>query len=164
MHPQIEEIFDDAGSRYLKIEELRLVAQYASSVPERLATYRGLRDCELDVMQWVADQLQTEMPQEPETKLERSLTNALLMLRHCGLAMLLNQDSIVRERFLNWVQPTVEVYGTQAIDARLYQLLNQRLDQTLGKQMTLLSPILLMAQNALLPQKVESANGVAIGW
>jgi hypothetical protein len=164
MHPPIEEIFDDADSRYLKIEELRLVAQYTSSIPERLTTYRNLRDRELEVMQWVADQLQAEMPQEPEVTLERSITNALLMLRHCGMAMLLNQDSIVKDRFLNWVKPTVEVYNSQAIDARLYQLLNQRLEQTLGKHMALLSPTLLMAQNALLPQKVESANSVAIGW
>jgi len=164
MHPQIEDIFDNADSRYLKTEELRLVAQYASSIPERLAAYRSLRDCELEVMQWVANQLQAEMPQEPETMLERSITNALLMLRHCGMAVLLHQDSIVRERFLNWVKPTIEVYNTQAIDARLYHLLNQRLEQNLGKHMALLSPTLLMAQNELLPQKVESANGVAIGW
>ncbi|HEY9627779.1 MAG TPA: hypothetical protein V6C84_10795 [Coleofasciculaceae cyanobacterium] len=164
MHPQIEELFDDADTRYLKIEELRLVAHYVSSIPERLATYRSLRDCDLEVMQWVANQLQAELPQESEATLERCVTNALLMLRHCAMAMLVNQESIVKERFLNWVQPTVEVYNTRAIDARLYQLLNQRLNQTLGKRMELLSPMLLMAQKALVPEKVESVNGVAIGW
>ncbi|HEY9641872.1 MAG TPA: hypothetical protein V6C57_15400 [Coleofasciculaceae cyanobacterium] len=164
MHPQIEAIFDDADSRYLKVEELRLVAQYVGSMPARLTAYRSLRDHELDTMQWVADQLQAEMPHEKPENLERSLKNALLMLRHCGMAMLLNEEAIVRERFLSWVMPMVEVYNTQDIDSRLYQLLNQRLDQVLGKHMVLLSPMLLMAQNFLLPQPAELANGVSIGW
>jgi Phycobilisome protein len=167
MHPQIEAIFDDADSRYLKVEELKLVAQYVSSVPARLAAYRSLRDHELEIMQWVSDQLQAELPHENTENLERSLKHALLMLRHCGMAMLLNEETIVKERFLNWVVPLVEVYHTQAIDSRLYQLLNQRLDQVLGKHIVFLSPLLLMAQTALLPQSdepAELANDMAISW
>ncbi|MBD3880479.1 hypothetical protein IFO70_01780 [Phormidium tenue FACHB-886] len=163
MHPQIEEIFDDAENRYLKIDELKLVSQYVKSIPERLAAYRSLRDREIEIMQWVADQLQIELPQAKTEDLERSLKNALLMLRHCAMAMLIDQETIVRDRFINWIAPTVEVYQTQAIDMRLHQLLNQRLRQTLGNQMNLLSPLLLKAQSALMPQAAESLNGAVIG-
>lgn len=163
MHPQIEAIFDDANSRYLKVEELKLVAQYVGSIPVRLEAYRSLRNHDLEIMQWVADQLQAEMPHEKTENLERSIKTALLMLRHCGMSMLLNEDTIIKEQFLNWVVPMVEVYDTQAIDSRLYQLLNQRLDQVLDKHMAYLSPRLLMAQNALLPQHAEPAIGAAIG-
>lgn len=164
MHPQIEAVFDDPAMRYLQIEELRLVAQYIGSIPERLAAYRSLRDHELEIMQWVVNQLQTEMPQESEEALERSIKHALLMLRHCSMAMLLNEEAIVQERFLDWVQPITEAYNTQAIDSRLYQLLNQRLNQVLGKHMSPLSPLLLKAQNALLTPQAEATNGVTIGW
>lgn len=164
MHPQIEAVFDDPASRYLQIEELKLVAQYIGSIPERVAAYRSLRDHELEVMQWVVNQLQSEMSQETEETLERSIKHALLMLRHCGMAMLLNQESIVQERFLDWVKPIVEAYNSQAIDSRLYQLLNQRLNQVLGKQMNHLGPLLLKAQNSLLVPQTEPANGVVIGW
>ena len=163
MHPQIEAVFDDVENRYLKVEELKLIAQYVGSVPERLTVYRSLRDRELEIMQWVADQLQADLPQAQESDLERSLKNALLLLRHCAMAMLLDQEDIIRDRFLDWVMPLIEVYETQAIDRRLYQLLNQRLTQMLGKPMNLLSPMLLKAQDALSAQKVESANGVAVG-
>lgn len=163
MHPQIEEIFDDAENRYLKGEELRLVAQYVSSIPERLAAYRNLRDSELEIMQWVARQLEAEMPSEQTEVLERSLRNALLMLRHCGMAMVLNEESIIRDRFLNWVGPIVEVYNTQAVDARLYQLLNHRLAQTLGSHMSWLSPMLTIAQTALLSPRAEVADVGAFG-
>jgi Phycobilisome protein len=164
MHPQIEEVFDDTENRYLKIEELKLIAQYVGSIPERLTIYRNLRDREIDIMQSVANQLQAELPQAPEADLERCLKNALLLLRHCAMAMLIDEEEIIRDRFLNWVLPTVEVYETQAIDSRLHQILNQRLTQLLGKHMHLLNPMLLKAQAALSAGTSESTNGVAIGW
>lgn len=163
MHPQIKVIFDDAESRYLKPEELKLVTQYVDSLPERLETYRNLRDHELEIMQWVADQLQAAMPQENQETLERSIKKALLMLRYCAMGMLLNDEDFVKERFLSWVSETTKVFHSQPIDLKLCQLLNQRLSQVLGsKQMSCFAPTLLMAQKALLPQP-ESANGVAIG-
>jgi len=164
MHPQIETIFDAAETRYLKPEELKLVTQYVESLPQRLDTYRNLRDQEMEVMQWVADQLQAQLPQEEKELLERSLKNALLMLRYCSMGMLLNDEGLVRERFLNWVSQSTKIYNTEIIDTHLYRLLNQQLSRVLGsKQMNILSPMLTMAQTALLPQP-EPANGAAIGW
>jgi hypothetical protein len=153
MHPQLEEIFDEAENRYLKPEELQLITQYVGSLPERLETYRTLRDRELEVMQWVADQLQAEMPQEKVENLERSLKNGLLMLRYCSMGMLLNDETFVKERLISWVSQTVKVYNTQAIDTVLYRLLNQQLSQVLSsKQISYLAPLLKLAQNALLLQ------------
>lgn len=163
MHPQLESIFDEAENRYLKPEELKLINQYVASLPARLETYRNLRDQELEIMQWVADQLQTQFPQEPVEHLERSLKNALLMLRHCSMGMLLDDEAFVEERLLSWVKQTVKVYGTEKIDAALYRLMNQRLTQALGaQQMSFLSPILAMAQNELL-SSAEPVNSAAIG-
>jgi hypothetical protein len=164
MHPQINEIFDNAENRYLKPEELRFVTQYVGSLPERLETYRNVRDRELEMMQWVADQLQAKFPQEKQDCLERSIKNALLMLRYCSMAMLLNDESLVKERFLNWVSQSVKVYNTEKIDNLLHQLLNQRLSKELGaSQMSLLAPMLNLAQSYLTPD-AETVNGAAIGW
>lgn len=164
MHPQLEAIFDEAENRYLKPEELKLINQYVESLPARLEAYRNLRDQELEIMQWVADQLQTQFAQEPVEHLERSLKNALLMLRYCSMGMLLDDEAFVEDRLLSWVKQTVKVYNTEKFDIALYRLMNQRLTQALGaKQMSFLSPILAMAQNALLSSS-EPANGVAIGW
>ncbi len=159
MHPQLETLFDDAESRYLKPEELQLISQYVDSLPERLEVYRLLRDQELDLMQSVADRLQAELPQEPQATLERSIKNALLMLRYCAMSLLLNDETFVRDRFLSWVSQTVEVYNSQSVDVKLYRLLNQRLSQMLTpRQINLLAPMLTMAQKAL-----AQPNGTAIG-
>lgn len=163
MHPQIESIFDNAEARYLKPEELKFVTQYVESLPQRLDAYRTLRDRELEVMQWVVDQLQLQLPQEDQELLERSIKNALLMLRYCSMGMLLDDEALVKSRFISWVTQSNKVYNTQTIDTRLYRLLNQQLEKVLNpRQMGFLNPLLKMAQTALLPH-TEPANGAAIG-
>lgn len=150
MHPQIEALFDQAESRYLKAEELGLLNQYVDSLPARLTTYRTLRDRELDIMQPVADQLQRELPQEKIEHLERALKNALLTLRYCAMGMLLNDDTFVKERLVSWLGGTMSLYNNPTINSTLYRLLHQQLSEVLGNSATgLLTPHLLMAQTLL---------------
>lgn len=151
MHPQIDALFDEAESRYLKPEELGLINQFVETLPERLEAYRILRDQEVAIMQPVADQLQVQFPQENNANLERSIKNALLLMRYCAMGMLVNDEILVKQRLLSWLEQTTQIYNTQAIDTTLYQLLNQRLSQTLTpKQMSFLSPLLTLAQTTLL--------------
>jgi hypothetical protein len=153
MHSQIATVLEAAESRYLKPEELKLIGQYVASMPERLDTYRSLRDRELEIMQAVADQLQADLPQESEENLERCIKHALLMLRYCALSLLVNDESLIQHRFLEWVGPLAKAYDTKIIDAKLYRLLNQQLSKALtAKQMGYLSPSLALAQEALLSQ------------
>lgn len=153
MHPQIQALFDEAENRYLKPQELSLLSQYVSSLPARLDAYRTLRDRELEVMQRVADQLQAEMPQEDVATLERSIKNALLVLRYCSMGMLLNDETFVQTRLLDWLSQSMSVYNTQRIDQALYRLLNQSLVQALNaNQMSLLQPQIKLAQDFLLQQ------------
>lgn len=168
MNLQIEAVFDDAENRYLKPEELGLISQYTQSIPARLETYKSLRDYELEIMQWATDQLQAEMPLESVVNLERSIKNALLMLRCCAMAMLVNDQGLIYDRFLVWASPITTVYGSHLIDMTLYGLINHRLNQVLGvERMGLLMPMLAYAQEALpsnLSQPAPEENGIAIGW
>jgi Phycobilisome protein len=164
MHPQIDNLFDEAEHRYLKPDELSILSQYVDSLPERLETYRVIRDNELIVMQEVANQLQAEMPQEKVERLERSIKNALLVLRYCAMGILLNDERFVKDRLLNWLEQTVKAYGSQVVDSNLYRLLNQRLNQTLTpKQMSYLKPMLNLVQSTLLGGE-ETVGSSAIGW
>ncbi|MBW4519597.1 MAG: hypothetical protein KME16_07840 [Scytolyngbya sp. HA4215-MV1] len=151
MHPQIDALFDEAESRYLKPDELGLINQFVESLPERLEAYRVLRDQEVEIMQLVVDQLEAQFPHESSSNLERSIKNALLVMRYCGMGMLVNDETLIKQRLLSWLCQTIQIYNTQAIDAALYQLLNQRLSQTLTpRQMSFLSPLMTLAQTALL--------------
>ncbi len=150
MHSQLESLFDEAESRYLKPEELSVLDQYVGSIPTRVEVYRRLRDQEILLMQQVADQLQAEFPQEQTEALERSIKNALLALRYCAMAMLLNDESFVQTRLLEWLSKTVQVYNMQAIDTVLYRSLNHHLQKVLTpQQFNLISPHLTLVQNTL---------------
>lgn len=154
MHPQIEALFDEAENRYLKPEELNLISQYVTSLPARLEAYRALRDQELVVMQEVADQLQSALPQEPVEQLERCIKNAMLMLRYCAMGMLLHDPSFVKDRLVGWVSHSITAFNTQEIDATLYRLLNQQLTASLDpKYLSLLQPQLNLAQGLIQQQQ-----------
>lgn len=160
MHPQLEVIFDEAENCYLKSEELNLINQYISSLPDRLESYRLVRDQELEIMQRVADQLQAEMPREPVELLERCLQNALLVLRYSAMGMLLGDETFVQQRLLGWLSGTMRAYSTYTIDATLHRLLNQQLIQTLNtQQLHLLSPQLDSIRTLL---NQEISNTVAV--
>jgi hypothetical protein len=160
MHPQIETIFDEAEHRYLKAEELGVISQYVSSLPERLETYRALRDRELEIMQQVADQLEVSLPQESVDNLERSLKNALLLLRYSAMGMLLNDEAFVQERLVDWLTKTMSLHNTRTIDTALFRLLNQRLMQALtAKQINLVGPYIAKVQTAILQAPTLAAVG-----
>ncbi len=151
MHPELESILDEAENRYLKPDELGVLSQYVESLPERLATYRQLRDQEVNVMQPIADQLQSQFPTQKQAILERSLKNVLLVLRHCSMAMLLNDTTFVEQRLLDWLKQTMTVYNTKDVDTVLYSLLSQQLSQVLKpEQMALIQPSLTLVQESLL--------------
>lgn len=150
MNSNIETLLDVAEDRYLKPEELTALGQYVTSLSDRLVIYRTLRDQEVQIMQPVADQLQAQYAQEPTEKLERCIKNALLVLRYCAMAMLLDDDNFVRDRISGWLTEVTQVYNTQAVDQQLYRLLEAKLNQTLpANQMSLLKPHLQTAQSVL---------------
>lgn len=163
MHPRVETIFDEAENRYLNADELGVLSQYVESLPNRLEVYRAVRDNEISIMQAVADQLQAEFPQEKIESLERSIKNALLVLRYCAMGMLLNDETFITKQLLNWLQKTVKAYNTLAVDTVLYSLLNQQLQQQFSPpQLALLRPMLTVAEQALLVQEDVSVS--ALGW
>ncbi len=152
MPSPIEAVLDEAENRYLKPEELKDVATYVMSLPDRADAYRAVRDNELAVMQQVADQLQAEMPRATTAAIEHSLKNGILILRYCAMSMLLDDETFVQTRLLNWLSKSIQIQDAGTIDAALYPLMIQRLSQTLtSKQLTFLEPLLTLAQNALLP-------------
>ncbi len=165
MHPQIESVFDEAENRYLKPEELTALTQYVSSLPGRLEAYRAMRDRELEIMQAVADKLVADMPNESTETLERSIKNALLVLRYCAMGTLMNDEEFIRSRLKNWLGQTIQVYNSYAIDTALYRLLEQALSRALTSvQSALLLPMLKVAQEMLFPAAEEPLTAAALGW
>jgi hypothetical protein len=161
MTPVIESVFDEVENRYLKPSEQKAVTAYMVSLNDRVATYRLLRDRELPLMQTVADQVTTALPQEPVSRVEQSIKMAILILRHSAMAMLTDDANYPEERFLPWLREACEIHGTQSIDVMLYPALCQQLRKMFNdRQMSLLMPYLEQVQQVLMPDSAESSESL----
>lgn len=150
MNPIIESLFDEPENRYFGPDQLNMLTTYVASLPERVDTYRCLRDTELTTIQTVANQLEKDFPTEPQQTLERCLKHALLVMRHISMAMLQNDADNLDQTVMEWLAETNTVYSTQAIDSALYPLLTQQLQATLtASQFSLIKPYLHIAEQAM---------------
>ncbi len=156
MQSPIDGIFDEAENRYLKPEELQTIGHYVASIAERMSAYRALRDRELDLIQQAADLLQMEMPSVESAALERSIKNGMLTLRYCGMAMLLNDATLVEKRLLSWLRDSIELHQAQGVDAALFHLIRQQLPLSLdAQQLVLLEPFFGLVETVIPVQEEE---------
>jgi hypothetical protein len=158
---KLDALFDSPDKRYLDANDLSVLSQYVSSIPERVAVYRTVRDQEVAIMQAVADTLQQQTNQ-PEALVERSIRNGLMVLRYVAMAMLLDDQGFVEERLRGWLPEIVKAYETQALDRQLFQLLEQKLASVLTQpQLRLVKPMLDRAQAIMLDTRETVAPSMA---
>jgi Phycobilisome protein len=156
MQTIIEEIFDEPDRRYLSGSEVAAVSQYVKSLPERLMAYRSLRDRETQLMQAVANQLEAEMPTTVTDVLEQSIRNGILVLRHCAMAMLMNDEQYLSDRLLDWLSASSQIHQTEASDAATYRLMQAHLSKVLNpNQVKLFRPFLALAQSGSSPSEPD---------
>ena len=157
MTPVIESLFDEADNRYLKPPALREVTLYITSLNERVSAYRLMRDRELKMMQTVADQLTTSLPDESVSHIEQTLKMAILILRHSSMAMLMEDTNYLEERFLPYLREIREIHATESVDALLYPALRNQLSQLFNdRQLNLLTPYLDQAQRVVVTNSVSA--------
>jgi hypothetical protein len=147
---KLDALFDTPDKKYLDAGDLSILSQYVSSIPERMAVYRTLRDQEIAIMQPIADVLQ-QQGGHSEPMVERSVRNGLMVLRYVAMAMLLDDDNFVEDRLQGWLPEMVKAYETQTIDQQLFQLLDKQLGKVFSPaQFNLLKPSLEKAQGLML--------------
>jgi hypothetical protein len=155
---KLDALFEAPDKRYLDSNDLNVLSQYVSSIPERVNVYRILRDQEVSIMQAVADALQQQTNQS-EPLVERSVRNGLMVMRYAAMAMLLDDQTFVEERLRGWLPEIVKAYETQTLDRQLFQLLEQKLATVLTPpQLHLLKPVLQKAQAIMLDTRETVAS------
>lgn len=162
MQSPLDGIFDQAENCYLKPDELQHIGQYVASIAERMSAYRTLRDRELDLIQQAVDDLLLEMPGLESAAIERTVKNGMLTLRHCAMAMLLNDPNYLEHRLLSWLENSIELYRAQGTDAAFFRLLKQQLSFSLSvQQMALLNPFFSLVDPVIATQEEEEMLTIA---
>ncbi|MBW4551524.1 MAG: phycobilisome protein [Aphanocapsa sp. GSE-SYN-MK-11-07L] len=151
MHPDLESLFYKSEENFLEATEIKLFKHHIASLADRLALYECLRDQEVAIFQPVADQLLQAFPQQDPKLLEKSLKQWITVMRYATMAMLLNNPEFLQRRLLEWLTDVIQAHQTQAIEAKLCQLLQARLKEVVpGAQLGLIQPLLDQAQTTLL--------------
>jgi Phycobilisome protein len=163
MHPTFAGVFDDAENRYLPTDSLKEIHRYVKSVPQRLTVYRLLRDHECKIMQVVADRLVADFGEtEAETTIERSVMNGLLVMRHCAIAMLMDNAQQLEPQLLSWLRESMQIHRTEKLDTALYRYLRQVLTKAINpQQLALIDPLLVQAQSYLTAPQAAIATPAA---
>jgi hypothetical protein len=163
MNSKLEALFNQPEKAYLQPNELNMLSQFVSSLPDRINFYRRLRSEELTLMQSIANVLEQKFPQQPEETLKRSLQNAILMVRYAAMSMLTDDADFVSKRLETWLPDMIEAYDTLEVDQMLYQIIREHFSERFtAQQMTLLSPSLDSAQK-LLSSQLPAADDSVIG-
>ncbi|NJK60884.1 MAG: hypothetical protein HC918_12435 [Oscillatoriales cyanobacterium SM2_1_8] len=150
MNRQLQELIARAEERFLADGDLKVLESYVASIPDRLETYRILRDRELTMVQAVADELSPSLPGVAEADLKKALQGLLLVLRYCAMGILTDDEGLLKQQLLGWLE---QVSGPEAkkVNEVVYKLFNQQVRQHLNEtQMNLLQPFLTTAQVTLI--------------
>lgn len=157
MQIDFEELFYQAEDHYLHPSEIKTFKTQVGVLAERLDTYKFLRDQEIAIFQTVADSLVKAFPETNPKLLEKAIKHWLCVMRYGAMAMLLNNPDYFQHRLLEWLTDVIQAHEMVSVEQRLYELLENRLQQMIDKeQFALLKPFLTQAQTTLLEQKVNN--------
>ena len=109
MISDLESILYKAEIEYLEITELNIFNQRALSLERRLKLYELLRDREIEIFEYIAEDLLKNYPQTDELKIALALQYWMSIMRHCCMAMLSNNYLYLENRILAWLPEQIEV-------------------------------------------------------
>lgn len=151
MTQAIEALLIEAEGKYLTAEALDPIKTYVKGWPERRSAYQQLRSSEKTIVLDTLKELQRERPTLSPQVLELCKRDLVLALRHCAMAMLLQEEELLQERLIEWLEEQVRLYDLQDLYTALYRLLQQTLKQQLSPgNLELIRPYVTQAQVALI--------------
>lgn len=148
MYPELQALIHESEHQYLQQADLEKLAQEVSTLRQRLAVYRVLRDQEIPIFQSVADELLEKLPQEKTGKIETCVRHWLLVTRYSAMAMLLNNPEFLERRLLEWLTDIAQAHEYDVISENLHSLLLKKLDEVLEDEgINYIKPFLDQAQS-----------------
>jgi hypothetical protein len=168
MNTELKALINDAEDHYLQAPALSQFNRQLSSLTERLEAYELLRDCEAEVFQDIADDLQSAFPRLDSQLLMRALEDGLSVLRYGAMAMLQGDPKYLQRQLLEWLPSRVQAYELELVEDRMLRLLQVHLSKRIASyQIGLIQPYLDQVHHALIgknqPSTVFQQQPVHIG-
>ncbi|GBO51890.1 phycocyanin beta chain-like [Pseudanabaena sp. lw0831] len=134
----LENVLDRADGSYITPEDLRTLDRSISSWQQRRQTYDLIQSKENIILEQVMQQIQTKAPDvaakltvDGGNKCNRDMA---LVLRYCATAMLLQDEEILKDRLLYWMQNIMLALKNQRINDFVYRSLQNSVRENLPKE------------------------------
>lgn len=150
MITDLDSLLYQAEAEYLEQQDLVNFQAQIFALQRRLQAYEVISSKETDIFQYIANNLSSNFPDEPE-KIKLALKHWLMVTRYCGMAMLFDNPMYLEHRILDWLPEQIEAHQMKEIEQGLFPLLQKRLKKILTPEhFSLLQPYLNQSQDALL--------------
>jgi len=147
----LEQLILNVEGRYFKPEELSRIHGFLTAWPERTQLYRLIRDQEDTLVQATLTLLKGEVVGLNGRTVELCDQDLRLVLRHCSLAMLLEDGELVKERLVEWLEDQARLYDLSSTYEKALRLLQTSLKKHLPSNLVdALRPYLTQVQVALI--------------
>ncbi len=134
----LENVLDRADGSYITPEDLLTLDQSISSWQQRRQTYDLIQSKENIILEQVMQQIQTKAPDvaakvtvDGGSKCNRDMA---LVLRYCATAMLLQDEEMLKDRLLYWMQNIMLALKNQRINDFVYKSLLKSVQENLPKE------------------------------
>jgi hypothetical protein len=150
----LENVLDRADGSYIKPEDLLTLDRSSASWQQRRKTYDLIQAKENIILEQVMQQIQSTAPNmaakmtpDGVNKCNRDMA---LVLRYCATAMLLQDEELLKDRLLYWMQNIMVALQKQRLNNLLYQTLQKSVQENLPTEnANLLLPYLAIAHQWL---------------
>jgi len=134
----LENVLDRADGSYIAPEDLRTLDQAIASWQLRRKTYDLIQVKENAILAQVMQQIQVTAPDvaakvtfDGGNKCNRDMA---LVLRYCATAMLLQDEELLKDRLLYWMQNIMIALKNQRVNDFVYRSLQKSVQENLPKE------------------------------
>lgn len=150
----LENVLDRADGSYIAPEDLQTLDRAIASWQQRRQTYNLIQAKENSILEQVMRQIQASAPDiaaklthDGGNKCNRDMA---LVLRYCATAMLLQDEEILKDRLLYWMQNIMVALKNQRVNDFVYRSLQKSVQANLPRENAdLLAPYLAIAHQWL---------------
>jgi hypothetical protein len=150
----LEEVLERSDGAYISAQDLQTLDRAIASWQLRRETYDLIQSQEDAILDRVATYLDRNVPnmegRYAETGTDKCRQDMSMVLRYCATAMLLQDEQLLKERLLYWLQNIMRALRKQKVNDRAYRFLQQVAQELLPPQnANLLMPYLVITHEWL---------------
>ncbi len=134
----LENVLDHADGSYITPDDLRTLDRAIASWQKRRQTYDLIQSKENAILDQVMRQIETKAPEvaakvtvDGGNKCNRDMA---LVLRYCATAMLLQDEDLLKDRLLYWMQNIMLALKNQRVNDFVYRELQKSVQDNLPKE------------------------------